>query len=84
MQTKPYKTYFFKFLLILLLSTGFGLYRFLYDMDFTNECIFDLSHDLLYPFNRMIDNDPNLVILLIGQIIMDLFVFFMMAFWYIF
>jgi hypothetical protein len=51
-------------------------------MDFTQDCIFDLLHVVLYPINRWINNDPLLTVILIGQLFIDGYTCTLMVYWY--
>ena len=74
--------YVIKGVIVLLLLGGFLLYRIGFEMDFTSECIYDQGHETLWGINQLIDKDPNLTILLIGQWIMDICLIFIILFWY--
>jgi hypothetical protein len=71
-----------KILPVLLLTVGFGIYRIVYQMDLTSSCFRDAGHELLFPLNRLMDRDPDAIITLVGQLLMDGSILFTMLWWY--
>lgn len=70
-----------KILPFLLLTVGFTIYRVVYHMDLNSECFYDAGHVWLFPLNRVMDKDPNSIITLVGQLLMDGSIIFMMVWW---
>ena len=55
----------------LTLAIGFLLYRIVYNMDFTHTCFYDLLQSVTIEINRNMYHDKNSIVLLIGQIFID-------------
>ena len=61
-----------RFICALTLSVGFLLYRIVYQMDFTHICLNDVLHNITFPINRSMAHDKNSIVLLIGQLFIDI------------